>query len=63
MPRLLSSLALAWTASVADGASVARRLASIGLSSSRAWPGYFWGYFAASRFSTPVGTIPVTDAP
>ena len=25
--------------------------------------GYFWGYFAASRFSTPGGTIPVTDAP
>src|SRR5262245_53850535 len=45
MPWRLSSLALAWTASVAEGASVARRLASIRVGSSTGGVGLLLGKF------------------
>src|SRR5207245_2625570 len=47
-----------------DGASVFRRSASTACGSFGGGPpGYLGGNFSASRFSTIVGTIPVTDVP
>src|SRR2546422_5579497 len=63
-PRARSALALAWTASVDDGASVFTRSASTVCGSFGGGPpGYLGGNFSASRFSTIGGTIPVTDVP
>src|SRR5881396_965025 len=76
MPRARSSLALACTASVEDGANVLRRSASTGgydrlEAIGQHWgvwgalgaPRHFSGYFSVSRFSTTGGTIPATDVP
>src|SRR3989441_1943677 len=52
-PRARSALALAWTASVDDGASVFTRSASTVCGSFGGGPpGYLGGNFSASRFST-----------